>query len=417
MNTRRRLLAACVCALLAGCGDAAGQTSPPAPSADSQATSLAFPSSSASGAAPPPATARPTPRPRPSALELDFQTIDQRFTTPLLAAATTGAELIWSSGALDGPAVETAPDLYRFQPGVDAEPRLLWQNARRAAVVEPIDGDGVSYAFADYGTTPGDFWRLWLLPSADAAPILLDDGNDGPDVPSFIPSFDLSGGRLVWTAFHSGANGPESQLWEASAPEWTPRLIRAVLAAERELWLPSLRGTGVAFVEVTYSADRSTDKRHVLLLDLDEPSGQPTQLDTSGRATMPILLEDAVIWKETAPGFNMFNWGTLVEHSLRTGETERLNMSPQQTVNYPSAGNRFVAAWGFDSTAFAVHDLEQDTSRSIVRYDPSGTDSIVRPHVAGNMIVAIHGVSNPDGTQAGPLELWWARLPEPREER
>ncbi|MGH2358635.1 MAG: hypothetical protein ACRDGJ_11625 [Candidatus Limnocylindria bacterium] len=409
----RRLIAGLIVVWLGvGCGMLPTPSSP-APSTTLPARSPAPSPSSAAL----PSTPEPTPRRGATALDLDFQIIDPRFTTPLLATATTGTEIIWSTDAVNRESRETAPDLYRFRPGVDAEPALIWQNPRREAVLEPIVGDGGRYAFGERGTAPGDFWRFWLLPAANETAVLLDDGDDGEDVPGFIPSFDLDEDRIVWTAFHAGPNGPESQLWQASAPDWTPSLVRSVLAAERELWLPSLRGSRVAFVEVIYAADHSTDERHVLLGDLDDPASEPIGLDQSGRATMPVLLDDAVIWKETPPGFNMFSWGSLRIHSLTTGETRGLSMLPQPDVNYPSAGNRFVAAWGSDSFAFAIHDLERAASRHLLRYALPGPDGIFRPHVAGDMVIALHSTVNPDGTQIKPLEIWWAWLPKAGEDR
>ena len=50
-----------------------------------------------------------------------------------------------------------------------------------------------------------------------------------------------------------------------------------------------------------------------------------------------------------------------------SGEVRSLPTRPQEFVNYPSAGTRFVAAWGVDSTALGVYDLDLDTTRLIDR--------------------------------------------------
>src|SRR5690606_29164945 len=136
-------------------------------------------------------------------------------------------------------------------------------------------------------------------------------------VPSLVPSFSVGEERVVWTAFDRGRDRPVSQLLEASSPAWQPRVVLEVPAAESELWLPSISGSLVAFTEVRYAADRSSDERFVYLMDLANPEGR-RRLDSSGRATMPLIVPGAVLWKEADPGFNMFNWGRMYRFDLET---------------------------------------------------------------------------------------------------
>ena len=62
-------------------------------------------------------------------------------------------------------------------------------------------------------------------------------------------------------------------------------------------------------------------------------------------------------------------------------------MRPQEYVNHPSAGTRFITAWGADSRWFGVFDLEQSLDRLIGRL-PGETDvSVLRPHISRDLLV------------------------------
>jgi hypothetical protein len=194
-----------------------------------------------------------------------------------------------------------------------------------------------------------------------------------------------------------------------------PRLLAEADASERAYWLPSLRSRQLAFVDVAIGAEPSEDVRHVMLLDLDASEEAPRQLDTSGNATMPVLTDDEVVWKEPDQGFAMFNWGRLVRYSFETDQLSTVRIGPQEYVNYPSGGGRFVAMWGADAFTFAVHDLERGASRLIVSYD-NEVDAIRRPHLAGDLLVWLH--TRTDGRGNGPpspIEYAW--LPEPGADR
>ncbi len=415
MMPPRRLVPVVLWAMVAaGCA-----ATTPSPSANNPTTSTRPPAATSHVARDP--TPEPESNPVPSAspsmpgrgpLEIEIGEIDPSFTTPLLQVASDGTVVLFSSGVSDGDEGVGAPDLYRYVPGRDA-PELLWRNPRRERELIPIGGENGTYAFVDSSAIGERSWNLWVLPNAGGQAILLDQHPGDDDVSSLAPSFDVEEGRIAWSAFDAGPDGPVSELWLAEAPDWQPRLLESRLASERELWLPSLLRERLAYVEVIYDAERASDERHVLLADLTQPDAEPQRLDTTGRATMPIITETGVLWKETDSGFNMFNWGALQLHDFETAITGAVSMIPQHDVNYPSAGNRFVAAWGTDVTAIFVHDLESRLSRRVEQVDRLAADILVRPHVSGDLLVWIHGIADETGEQDAPSTIRWAWLPEP----
>lgn len=414
MTTRGRAsaLMLALAGWVAACGAATPSQQPP--SLGDPVTSAARPSATPSLAASPRAV-----RPSPGASrepagdlgrELEVWSLDPAWTHPMLEFASTGDAIIFSSGVADGPNVEYAPDLWRYDPAAP-EPELLWQNPQRDRVLARIGGEFDTVAFVDMPVTGERAWDFWLLPEAGADPILLDTHPGDESVPDFIPSFSIHQDQVAWTSFDRGSSGAVSQLLYARAPEWQPVIVAERDAAMSELWLPSLRDTQIAYCEIVYSADRSTDERHVYLADAAHPEIAPRRLDASGRATMPLLmLNGGVVWKEADPGFSMFNWGKLFRYDEATDEVTSIPMRPQEYVNYPSAGTRFIAAWGAESGVFGVYDRDVRASRLIDRW-PSATDvAILRPHISGDLLVWLHAEG--DGLGAGPLpEIRYAYLP------
>ncbi|MDQ2674401.1 MAG: hypothetical protein M3Y40_07070, partial [Chloroflexota bacterium] len=317
--------------------------------------------------------------------------------------------IVYSSGRADDSGAEAAPDLWRIEPG--GEPELLWRNPDRDRTIIKIVGDLGAYAFVEMPVTNERAWNLWLLPrSADEA-ILLDTHPGDEDVSSLVPSMAITENLVAWTAFDRGPAGSVSQLLMAEAPGWEPQLLHELPAAEAEVWLPSLRGHDLAYMEVHYNEARTSDERHVYLTTAASGVDR-RRLDESGQATMPMLIDGAVVWKEADPGFNMFNWGRLFHHDLTTGETRRLFTRPQRYVNYPSAGSRFLAYWGADSFQLSVYDLVRDEARLITRHTTASQESDIRPHVAWDLLVWLHvDTDNP----AEESELRWAFLPGPRD--
>lgn len=372
--------------------------------------------SSAPTATPPPTGSR-SPRPSANRLDLEVGTIDPGWLWPMLDFASDSYAIIWSSGVADGPGGSNAPDLWRWVPGRD-NPELLWRNPARDRQLAKVAGDTDVWAFAEVSSSGEEWWKLWLLEEGRSEPILLDSQAGDPGVPSLVPSFDVDSGRVAWASFDRGSEegSSVSELWMAEAPDWEPRLlVRHDDATKQALWLPSLYGQQLAYVDVTLAEDTSDDIRHVMLLDLVEPAAPARQLDTSGNATMPVLTSNEVIWKEPDAGFAMFNWGRLYRYSFETGTVSALSTGAQEYVNYPSGGGRFVATWGADSSVFTVHDLERRASRLVVQYEDQ-TEGVARPHLAGDLLVWMHRQEADTGdTPPAPLE--WAWLPEPGSDR
>ena len=393
-------------------GAAACAAAPPAPSTDEPRSARPLPSQAARVEAT--ATPRASAAPSLGTLDLDVGAVDEAWTEPLLEFASDGESVIFSSGVSDGQDGAFAPDLWRYTPGADA-PELLWRNERRDRSLVRIAGDRDTWAFVEMPLDNTRAWDLWLLTDPGGDAVHLDTHPGDEDVPSIVPSFVVHEGQVAWTAFDQGASGPVSQLLYATAPDWEPIVVEERPAREAELWFPTLRGSLLAYSEAVYSEDRLTDERFVFLVDLTDLAAPPRRLDASGRATMPLLVDDGVVWKEADRGFSMFNWGRLYLYDLPSGEVAPLSMHPQEYVNYPSAGYRFVAAWGADAFTFTIHDLDVGMSRWVARYDdgPSaGTPrpSVPRAHVAGDLLVWLYSTVD-DSAVRGRSELRYAFLP------
>jgi hypothetical protein len=316
-------------------------------------------------------------------------------TGDLLEFASTGTSIVYAAGAPDA-AAGSAPDLWRLTPGPDAVPVLAWHNPARDHSIVRIDGDLDTVAFVEMPVDGERAWALWVLPP-DGEAVILDSHPGDEAVSSLVPSFSIYEPAIVWTAFDRGPAGPVSQMLTASAPDWTPRVVAEIPASEGGLWLPSLYGNTVVYTEVRYTPDRRSDERSVHLGTIDPSAEPPRRLDTSGLATMPQIVDDVVVWKEADRGFNMFNWGRMFRYELATGEVALLDTWPQDYVNYPSAGGRFVAWWGSNSTALGVYDLVLDRARLIERHAPDGQVSAVRPHLRGDLLVWLHADDTPPG--------------------
>ena len=121
-----------------------------------------------------------------------------------------------------------------------------------------------------------------------------------------------------------------------------------------------------------------------------------------------------VVWKEGEAGFNMFNWGRLVRYDVASGTITPMHLGAnREYVNHPSAGARFVAAWGSNTTDFAVYDLVREAPRGIERFPPDGTQSVLRAHVRGDLLAWLWVDHPPTGRTV--VELRYANLPGVRE--
>jgi hypothetical protein len=361
----------------------------------------------------PTATASPAPSPAGEFVldlgnELTVWTVTPEFTATVLEHASTGAYVLLSAG----PEEDAAPDLWAVTPGPSSEPELLWRNEERDRSLVKLGGDLDTILFVDMPVTGEVGWNLWLIPEDGADAILLDRHPGGTDVPSLVPSFTAYQPRVAWTAFDAGPDGPVSQLLTATAPDWEPQVVVERPASEAELWFPSVYGNRLVYSEVRYSADRTSDERHAYLIDLAVPGAEPVRLDASGLATMPLINQYGIIWKEADPGFNMLNWGVLYRYDPDSGLAERIGTGGQEYVNYPSIGERFAAWWGEDPLQLEVYDLELGRAREIVRYPASSGRGVVRPHVGSGLLVWRYH----DGEGSAP-EIRYAYLPVPGSNR
>lgn len=344
---------------------------------------------------------------------LDIRSLDRTTSDRLLAFASTGSSIVFSANLDPAGAPGSAPDLWRVTPGPTEEPELVWRNPHRDHVLTAIAGDVETIAFVDMPVTGERAWELRVV-NRDGSSVVLDRHPGDDDVSGLVPSASVFVPSVVWTAFDRGPDGPVSQLLVASEPDWTPRVLLERDARRAELWFPSVYGSTLAYTEVVYDETRSSDERHVYLWDFTDPSAEPRRLDTSGRATMPQLVAGSVIWKEADPGFNMFNWGRLFRYDLEAGTVAPLRMGPnREYVTYPSAGGRFVAAWGSNTTDFAIYDLLRGAPRGVERYAADGTESVLRVHVQDDLMAWLWTDDRPTGPTV--VELRYAFLPQIRE--
>ncbi|HET8776796.1 MAG TPA: hypothetical protein VFN76_03960 [Candidatus Limnocylindria bacterium] len=375
---------------------------PPSPSVVASplptANSTPAPSASASPAA-------SVERAGPLGQEIEIGTIDPAFALSVSAFASDGEAVYFGSAGRTPDPNDYTPDLWRQLPSADA-PEVVWRNPLRNRTIGVIAGYSGTIVFVDMDADGERDWNLWLIPGLAAEPILLDSHPGDEDVSSLIPSVAAELHAVAWTAFDRGPSGPVSQLLVAEAPEWVPTVLEERDAAVGELWLPDLAETTIVYCEITYNTERTHDERHVYLTDIFG-STPPRQLDTSGRATMPLIVNDGVIWKETDPGFNMFNWGHLVFWDQLDDAIRPISSRLQPDVNFPSAGERFVAVTGYDSAVFEVYDTVRKRWRLIDRYDLIAGEAIFRAQIGGSLLAWLEITT--DVAPGGALR--WAYLP------
>ena len=346
--------------------------------------------------------------------EMKVGRVDPELTDSIFEFASDGESILFSSGFAEDAGRGASPDLWRYRVHADDPPEVLWRNPNRNHAIVKIAGDLGTAAFVDIPRDGERAWKLWLIPRHEDEAILLDSHPGDPDVSAFVPSFSIQESTIVWTAFDRRAGGPVSQLLWARAPDWEPAVLLERDAAEGELWFPSLSGSRVAFCEVVYSADRTTDTRTVYVLDLAAPGVEPQRLSHSDLATMPILVGNTVLWKEADPGFSMFNWGKLWASEIGGPGPHRLDTAPLEYVNYPSAGSRFVAWWSSDAFTFGVFDLLEEQTRVIDHYSAASQANVLRPTIAWDLLVWLYVEGEGDDSSA---ELRYALMPPIRSPR
>ena len=284
-----------VSALAIGVGACGAVTPTPTPTA----SVIAVPS--ASDPPPPPSTpASSSPSVAPSrepagdlGREIPISGLDRSWTAQMLEFASDGESILYSSGAMDGTDGEFAPDLWRYHPSTD-EPELLWRNPRRDRSLVKIGGEFGTWAFVDMPLSGEIAWDFWLIPEVGTEPILLDSHPGAGTVPDFVPSFHVHQDQVAWTAFDFGPDGEAlSRLLYARAPDWAPVVVAERDAQLAELWFPSLRDTQLAYCEVIYSAERTSDERHVYVVDA-------AHLDVPPRRLTPPAGRPCRSWSSTA---------------------------------------------------------------------------------------------------------------------
>lgn len=393
-----RRLAVVVCTVvLAGCA-AIEPTGEPPPSSTSVTAPSGSPGASMPASVAPPSVVVDS-NSMPAGFVLQQGTFPTADTTPLQDQKTDGSVIFWSTGVDAAP--DTAPDLWAAPPG--GTPERIFANPNRDSALLPIAGWGGRYAFVEsnprlYGLNG---WRLWYLDHVGATPVLLD-ASDGP---SPLPLLAMTADRLAWGAFHGPAGHATSELLTVTLPDLTKRVVERAPSTKLQYVFPCLLGSELAFgVE-----DPVIGAEHVDLLDLATTGAPARQVDTSGDATMPVLTGGSVLWKE---GANIFSSGQLVRHLLPDGPTTELAFGTWSGVLYPSAGRRFVTAWGWDTTQFYMLDLTTNQAVLLEGFPSTGPLNDVRPYIAGDLLVWSRGVSTLDaqGGPTQPLELNWARL-------
>lgn len=352
------------------------------------------PSASETAGSTPSPTAAMSVTPSASAPEITWQAIDRAWTTPLLAVASTGSEVIWSAGPeADG---DHAPDLYRYSLDTGSVDMLVRSTSRTSNLL-PIAGSSVGYAYVEQVDTGSGLvsWVLWYLARAQGAePQQLDAMDPGGTV-SPAPTIAISDRWLVWASVHEREAGPTSEMMALDLASMRTRTLASSPTTMSEFWFPALDGERLVYGV----AERGSGM--VFSLDLGG-AGDPTRLDTSSRAAMPVVSGDTVVWKESSD--NLLNWGSLVRYSLSTGGEQPIRFGAEAQVNYPSIGERFLVAWQWDPTRLYLYDLATNQVITVDESPGSTTESDRRPHVNGRLVAWSHAPED------GDLELRWAIL-------
>src|SRR5687768_13231923 len=199
----------------AGCGSVApsptltaGPLGTPSPmvSPSVRPTVAASPSSSAGPVPTAPGRARVTD------LAVETHRVPGAATGHVAAFASVGSEIVWSGG----PGTNDS-NLYRYSPGAD-EPELLYPNTARDSFITSVAGSAAGYAFVDErwdGDEPRG-WRLWLLTSPGAEPVLIDQASDDRLI---APTIAMNDAWIGWEVVHGSYENPVNELRVVSVAE------------------------------------------------------------------------------------------------------------------------------------------------------------------------------------------------------
>jgi hypothetical protein len=330
----------------------------------------------------------------------------------MLLDSTDGSEIIWSKGE---PGEQWAPDLYSFTPGASG-PTLTFRDQNRNAQLNTIAVHHGKYAFEELFTNPAGTtgWRLWFIEAKGTKPIVLDSNSNDPQglpVPAIWPA--LTDDQITWNAVHM-VNGEET--WSLRSYDIRAKATRTLIQAsstKTEYWFPDVDDRGrLVYSTVEYGPDKqATPGYHVYLANLSDSQFRPRELDTDGLAAEPVLSGDGdtVIWKTVTPPMSVANWGQLARYSLSNGQVEQVYFDDQPMLDYETAGNRYVAAWGSNSTSFNLYDLVTGTSLWVEKHEPTGSVGVGRPVVSGDLVAFVRS----DDSKPGGQNKWlcYAKLP------
>jgi hypothetical protein len=325
--------------------------------------------------------------------------------TNVLYVTTDGETIVYSGAAPTLSDPTSGPNLYRATPR--GAPTLLYAGPRSDSSLLPVVASHGWVAFAEHNDASFGIgaWILWLLPPGASEPIELD--RTPPLNGSPYPLVAIDERHVVWQGIALGPDERRAELIELSLPDLRRRVLFSDDPARFQWWDPALDGDRLVYTEVDYvhgdaSSPTHPAELHVMLLDLSDPSADPVRLDTSGRGAEPAIHGDDVVWKDAD---DVFNYGTLVHHSLATGATRTVDTSPQGGIKSPTVGNRYVAFWGIDDTEFFVLDLRSDRVVPVFRLAPASTvGGAFRVEVAADLLVWV------EGTEGRPV-IAWGRLP------
>ena len=364
------------------------------------------PSNPPASSAPPAASgASPTPR--------DTQRVAlavERLSTDGAPAALTtdGTWIVWSQADASG----ANPGIYRWKPGRSTE--LVYRSSNPRANMQSLVASGDHLTFCEVSTEEVGWisWNFWYLARPGAQPVKLAADRRPVDAPGLVPQPAMNRDRLVYAIQRFDKGMLISELVAIDLGTMKRSVLASAPFATTEYWYPSLDGSRLVYATVEYAKDGKTDDRHVYLRDLDRPDQGPRRLDSDGMAADPVIRGGTVIWKDAPRTFNMNNWGELEAYSLADGSVMQLDFasaSGGQSHNFPTLGNRFVAADLWDSTSLSIYDLATRSEVTVERYQPTSGHALMRPVVADDLLV---WVSAPDFTGAGG-EIHYAQLPPP----
>jgi hypothetical protein len=327
-------------------------------------------------------------------LDLNIQTVPDRFTHLLGQVRSLGDSIAWVTGE----------DLYRFVPG-EAQPELVF-SAPPSSLIPDFVGSRAGYAIITQETGNDNLpyrWRLWFLRDAASEPILVDQF-DNDQMP--LPTLAMDDQRIAWTRTQGDGDNVSSELRVVAIDA----LDKAQTLSTSDFANVNVDDPALHDDELWYGVrindwDAGTESPHVEMRDLAHLDAPPTVYGSDVRAFMPAVNDQVVVWKGGgADEDSADNWGSVYVSWRTDGSIERVPDAGAglDRLLYPSVGNRFVAWWDGRSQVF-VYDLKARAVRQIVGYDRSGT--AVSSSIAGNLLTftTSHNGQN--------LQLAWALLP------